>query len=450
MIGLLSIALAFPGLAAEPGGVAGRLQYERALEAKVDRLLEDVLGARSARVFIEATLDQSVTEEAVERLVKEAEAGQDAELELPGFRRPPAPPPPPAARRLSSEPQPLRRLSVRLVADPGLKTAQLRDAEELVRQVLPIVPDRGDELVVLRAPLRETWDKLLERPWLRVAGAAAALLLFLGGVLVFLGALAARRAAVQAVRQIREDLALSAPYPGGPVLDAVPALPAPAVGLPDRTFALRFVTGQNLRLVARFLETRPPAAARWVLGTLEPDSAAALFRLLPVATRQAAAIELAAPKPGKPPTEAELHKLAEELREFLEREAKGTGLLQEILVRSPEALRKAVLDSVRIKAPGALSRVQAGLMRFDELERADAGSLVLLVRETTSEDLAVALRGCRPSLCDKLLASLPAVLRDSAKRRIGQKGDEAQTLSARAAILARWRELEASGKVRPL
>ncbi|MBI4349413.1 MAG: hypothetical protein HY553_21430 [Elusimicrobia bacterium] len=433
-------AFATDGPGAYPGGLEAELRLEAALEAKMDRVLDEAFGPRRARVAVDATLEQSVIEETVDR-------PREGEAELPGYRRPAA------AKRLSSEPDALQRLSVRLIVDPGLTAAEKEKAEELVRGVLALDAERGDDIVFVTAPLQDTPRKLLNRPWVRVAAAAAGAAFALAAVLIFLAARAARRSAVLAVRQIRAEQALrlsdpgaQAPGPGGPVIDAVLALPAP-----EGTLGLGFITARNLRLTARFLENRSPAAARWVLASIDPDLAASLFRLLPVPVRQNAAVELAKSTSAQPPGEPELRRLTDDLRDFIARESRGPGLLQELLVRSPESLRKAVLDGIRLNVPAALPSVQGGLSRFEDLERADAGSLALLARETTSEELAVALRGASPALRNRLLASLPAVLREGAERR-SRRGDEDsdQTLSARAAILARWRELEASGKVRPL
>lgn len=421
------------GLALGPGGLEAKLRLEAALEAKVDRLLEEAFGPRSARVFIEATLEQSVTEETIERL-------EHGEADLPGFHKPAS------ARRFSSEPAPLRRLSVRLVVDKGLGAARSGAAEQLVRKVLAVDPERGDEVSVVTAALRDPPKALLDDPRVRLAAGAAGALFALAVAFLMLAARAARRSAVLAVRQIREDHARLLAAPPGPVIDAVPALPAT-----NGSIGLSFVTGRNLRLVARFLEHRGAGATRWVLATLEPDTAASLFRLLPAQSRQDAAVELARPQSARPPSEAELRNLTDELHDFVDRESRGPGLLQELLARSPESMRKAVLESVRLKAPAALQSVQAGLASFEDLERADAGSLAVLARETTSTELALALRGAPPALKHRLLASLPQVLRESAERRSSRPDDDPSgTLSARAAILSRWRDLEASGKVRPL
>ncbi|MBI5201401.1 MAG: hypothetical protein HY925_07435, partial [Elusimicrobia bacterium] len=344
------------------------------------------------------------------------------------------------------EPEPLRRLSVRLLVDESLTAPQRKAAEKLAREALSVDPDRGDEVVVAAASLAVTPKKLLENPWVKVGAGAAAAAFILASLFVSLAARAARRSAVLAVRQIREDqMRLLAP-PGGTVIDAVPSLPAPPGGL-----GLAFVSGRNLRLVAKFLQGRGPAAARWILATLEPDAAAALFRLLPPQERQDAAVELAKSSTDKPPPEAELRKLTDELHDFIARESRGPGLLQELLARSPEPLRQAVLEDVKAKAPKALKAVQSGLIRFEDLARADAGSLAALARESTSEELALALRGAAPAVRARLLASLPQVLREAAERRAGRADDDPPaTAAAQAAVLARWRDLEASGKVRPL
>lgn len=418
-------------LAAEPAGVAAKVQYERALEAKLDRLVQDVLGAGRGRVFVEATLDQSVTEETVERLAREAEA----EL-LPGFPRPAR------AKRTAPEPEPVKRVVVRLVADPSVPAAELKAAERALKDLIDT--GRGDEVLLAQAPIAETWRKTLRRPGVRVGLLAGAALLAVLAALVLFAVAAARRSAVQAVRQIRQEHARLASA-AGPIIDAQPLLPGP-----DPKVVLAGVSARNLRLIARFLESRPAGASRWLLANLEPDMAAALFRLLPTAARQEAACEIAKGPPG-PAAEAEVAKLCEDLHAFLEREQQGPGLLQDLLARSPDALRRTVLDSIKLKAPAALKQVTTGLLRFEDLERADPGSLALLARETTSEELGLALRGARASLQSRLLASLPAVLRESALRRARQKGpDEGEAMTARAAILGRWKDLEASGKVRPL
>ncbi|MBI4423252.1 MAG: hypothetical protein HY554_05975 [Elusimicrobia bacterium] len=435
-------------LAAQAAGpapaVEGKLRYEAAAEGKAGRLLDELLGPRRARVFVEATLDESVTEETVERPAPEAGASDPPSL--PGFQRRRTL----AAKRRSAAEAPVRRVLVTLVADPSVPDAELRKAQAILWDALALDRERGDALRVARAPLGESWRKLWDSPRHRLLAAAAA---GLAGLLLLPALLASR--AWGRRREERRELRLeerrrSLQETVGPVLD-VQASPA-ALPPPERAVELPAVNGGNLRLVARFLESRSGSAARWVLRSLQPDAAAALFRLLSDRLRAEAACEMAKAGAQPPPPAADLRKLSEDLDAFLQQEASGPALLEDLLARAPESMREEVIRSMRSQAPAAAERMAVELLRFEDLERADSSSLVFLAREVTSEELGLALQGCAEPLRERLLGALPDALKGGVLRRLRHGGGvpEEETLKARALILSRWRDLEAAGKVRLL
>ena len=446
--------------AGETGGVEAKAAYERALETRLDGLLDAALGPRRARAVVEAKLDQSVTEEMVESRAKDSDPRA-----LPGFRRPPT------AKRLSPSDDPVKHLSVRLLVDSSLNEIDVSAAKSLVEDALPLGAGRL-EISFAREPIGDSWEKAMRRPAFQFRLAGLALLLSLIGFSIWLalqarsgtsralqevsGMLAAVRDTASGLAPILSRLATPPPVPGPPpsppIVETAPAEAAPKPP-PELELDLGSVAGKDLRLTARFLQAREPQAARLILSDMEPDTAATLFRLLPEATRGGAACELAKAEEGAVPTREERCKLAAELAAFLEKEARGPSKLVELLVRAPEAMQKSVLESVRLQAPAAAAQVKAGLLRFEDLERADLASLALLAREVTSEELGVALRGAEAALRERLLSVLPPVLRDSAARRAAQAAapaDENEVHCVRARILTRWKYLEAAGKVVPL
>jgi len=132
--------------------------------------------------------------------------------------------------------------------------------------------------------------------------------------------------------------------------------------------------------------------------------------------------------------------------------ARGPGLLEELLLRAPQPLRDGLLGDLHRVDPDAARRIRRAVPSFRDLARADENSLRLCLSVLSTADLVRALYDFDPAPREKMLESLPILLREEIREQLRSfVPDSMESVeTARSRITARWRRLERDGRVSSL
>ncbi len=435
----------------DEGDLGDRAAFERTLEAKIDAALDAMLGPDAARSFVRASVEE-IPESGGRSLSNDSsdEAALWDEIRgklddlppvLPGYRIPRSlkaevlsrVAQAAAPRRVESRKRTV--LTVSLLVDESVEAKSLTPATAALAHAVGLDPDRGDILQITRTRLRPTWVSLIRGERFR-GFALAAFSVALGASLPLLAAWLLWK---PGKRTEPEKKVCSQPLEAPP-LDA-DFNPIPFWN--DARYA---------RAVADFLAHEPPEAAAAVLSLLTYDAAGDVFRLLPEAARRGVAALLAAESGVGAKDLFHTGQLRRRLREHLASYARGPGLLEELLLRAPQPLRDGLLGDLQRVDPDAARRIRRAVPSFRDLARADENSLRLCLSVLSTADLVRALYDFDPAPREKMLESLPILLREEIREQLRSfVPDSMESVeTARSRITARWRRLERDGRVSSL
>ncbi|MFH2203186.1 MAG: FliG C-terminal domain-containing protein [Elusimicrobiota bacterium] len=417
-------------LAAMPPSAAGAVTQAPEAE-RIEQLLGDLLGRDKARVYIvreTRTVDSPVDipERKIDMLWDRWEQrAQDLPPVLPGYRIP---------RSLRDEihrtlqadaPAPKTRTeefrTVTLVLDPSVLVDESDRARGVVEEVLGLVPTRGDTLSVVRAPIHARKSEAALRAKLldcMLYAATAAVLLLLAFILFRPRRQASPpEAAPRGKRRAAPPLALLAP--------------------------------QHVRGAVELLDKEPARSAVQVLRKASPEVAADIFRRLAGAKRlDAARLLLAEPAVGAPPPNAiEARVLA-----AVGAHEAGEGLLERLLLRAPESVRREILSELYKAFPERVRRLKSRLVSMPDLAAAEPNSLRTCLAAFSCEDIALSLYDAPEDSRAAFLNALPDTVRYMVQERLKYMVPESydQVHRARADLYTRWKRLETYGRVSPL
>lgn len=185
---LAALALAFlaalggPAAAQQTIPLEEKAKFERAMEQKAESVLLSILGPSRYRVVVDAVLDFT----RIEKFDVKAGAQSDAagslflwqnigtepagaqEL-LPGIPSPESQTPgfgqTKSYERQQSFPTSfIKKLTVTLVLDRSVTTQEADEISRIIRDILEVLPDRGDNLTVVRAPFAPAWKTIWYQP----------------------------------------------------------------------------------------------------------------------------------------------------------------------------------------------------------------------------------------------------------------------------------------------
>lgn len=477
---LLAWALCLAFCAAAPARASSLEEMEVAqkLSREATEFMDQLLGPGRARVLltVEGESSEVHTESEVVTPVR-VPLPQAAPLdsgggELPGYAaRDPAPPGERkeeeylqkdrerSARRRSFQ---ISRLRVAVVLDQGLSDDQVNTVRRVLPGFLRMDEGRGDEMSVLRAPLRSPWRKFWSDPavmrlLLVLLGAAG--LVLLAGFLGYATAMQVVRAFAAEVASRRAPLGPEAPaaLPGRelPELSAggLPGLlegageeaepgAAPALG---RRFD--FLSSREPAEVGALIAKEPPADLALLFAYLadaHPDLSSRIFAHLPPATQNEASAALAGLERADP---AKLDELEERLRAAVEYGVRGHERLSRILSRMPAQEREGVLGELMNRDPRQAQEVERSLFSFDDVANLKPEALRRLIVAVPYGDWGAALRGAAPELAEKVYAELTPGTRVLVREAAEVPQPKDKVLEARSKILTQALALAAKGQI---
>jgi hypothetical protein len=350
-----------------------------------------------------------------------------------------------------------------VVFDSSLDSGTVREASQLLPQLMNLDMTRGDTLSLLNAPMRPLWKLAFATPgdWRSAAYALG------GGLLALLVALIVCAGLVGAGRalggSLGRELAAARPEPARPPEEGetLPELspgaagfleegePAGAAGGATPLLGRRFdfLLGRDPDLIVRAVSTEKPEELSLFFGHLAesiPDLASRLFgHLSPDVQAEVSQslLKLSVADPER------LTALEERLRLAIENGVMGPQSLGRMLSRVPGTARADLLERLAARDARAAQEVERHMFSFEDLDGIEAAPLRRLLGTVPYEVWGAALRGAPRALTEAVLADLPEGPREMVRAAAAVPQPRDKIDEARSKILDAYVALEAKGEL---
>ncbi len=208
----------------------------------------------------------------------------------------------------------------------------------------------------------------------------------------------------------------------------------------------------DTRLIVNFLAGEHPQTAAFVLSLLEPKKSAEVLAELPDSLKADVALRIA--NMEKIPEEA-LKEIAEVLKtQFTISESKGRrvdGLktVADILNNAAKETEQTILELIEEQEPGRAEAIRSLMFVFDDLVSIDDRGIQAILKEISTNDLALALKTASEELKEK-------IFRNMSKRAVQILKEELESMGpvrvsdvekAQQNIVNVARKLEEEGKI---
>jgi len=458
---------------------ADELKVAERLAGRVRETLDSMLGPGRAQVLVEVRGVRLVVQtelEIVAPLDKEGRAAATL-LELPGYTK--------TEVALGGEKAPekkaelkagffqkehehsrrdagfeIKSIAATVVFDAALSSEAVREASQLLPQLLRIDDSRGDTLTILRASQLSAWKAAFATPkdWRSAAYAAVAALVallvtligaasFIRAARVFASELSARRRTAAPVEDLRAPMLpeLSGGLsPGLMDADFSSGGAAAPLALGQR---FDFLSGSDAATTARVLAAVEAPELALLFGYLAesmPETASRLFSSLPAevqAETSRCLLKLSVAEPER------LSALEDRIKVAVANRIEGPELLAKILSRVPGDTRADMLDRLALEDAGAVEDVQSLLFSFEDIVRLSPAELRRLLGAVPYEVWGVALRGAPTALLDRVLSDLPDGPRQFVRDAAQAPQPRDKIVAARSTVLDVLSGLAAKGQV---
>jgi flagellar motor switch protein FliG len=179
------------------------------------------------------------------------------------------------------------------------------------------------------------------------------------------------------------------------------------------------------KAVAQIIGSEHPQIAALVLANLEPEQAAAILPLLPEQMRTDVLMRIAAlqevPQSALNELDQLVEKQASTAQPTVSRQIGGARTVANILNAMDKPKSSAELGRIEQADAEVHQKIKELLFVFDNLLDIDDRGIQTVLREVTSDALAVALRGAEPEVLDKIMRNMSKraaeILRDDMEAR---------------------------------
>ena len=438
--------------------VVTQLMVEQALEERVQGVLTKILGPNKARVVIviEPNVGKSMTEIetwAEQKSKKEEETGvkkgkalkplpKVKEL-LPGIplkksvleREEEVAPTSEAKREAAGmkkrvesivrfPPSFIKRMTATLIIDRKVSDALVETVESVVSGLLNLEPKRGDQLIIRRVSFipATPWWSFLFKPqtyWVIIGMLlTVTLLMFLFGPLkTFFQNLLNTMKELKASRTEIESASATGTGGGG----AAAGLITVGEGLPQKAEGgvigevegeegeipqiFRFIKQSNLKRLLYLIKNESPEAMALVFSYLTPDQAAKLFSSLSPELQLKVALNLATVKQMD---ERIVNKIERNIREKIDLLKGGVDEFVEIFDRLDKKTRENILNALEKKNPELAKKIKDLTFSFEQIVKIDNSQLRIILGETNTFALSVALRRASEEVKSKIMENMSA------------------------------------------
>jgi hypothetical protein len=340
-----------------------------------------------------------------------------------------------------------------VVLDSALDDGLVREASQLLPQLLALDMTRGDTLSILRATLRPAWKSAFSTPgdWRTAAYAlGGGLVALLAALIVFAGLVGAGRALG---RSLGQELSTGRSLPEPVSAEALPEISAGTAGFLEAESSrggsapllgrrFDFLVGRDSDLVVRALSAERPEDLSLFFGHLSesiPDLASRLFTHLSSdlqAEVSQSLLKLSVADPDR------LTAIEERMRQAVENGVLGSQSLGRILSRVPGNARADLLGRLDARDAEAVER---HMFSFEDLENLGPAPLRRLIVAVPFETWGPALRGAPGGLVEAVLQDLPEGPSKLVRAASSSPQPREKVEEARARILDAYAALEATG-----
>ena len=215
-----------------------------------------------------------------------------------------------------------------------------------------------------------------------------------------------------------------------------------------------FLHRADPRQVLSFIQDEHPQTITLVLAHMPVDRAAMVLGGLAEELQQDVALRLAKMERTNPEVVSHVEEvLAGRLSTILQpqemAEVGGVTTLVEILNRSDRATERLILEGLEVNDGELADEVRQKMFVFEDVAGLDDRSIQLVLRQVDSKDLAVALKGVRAEVRDKILGNMSSRAAQNLAEEIDLLGPiRLKTVEdSQGAIVRVVRSLEESGQL---
>jgi flagellar motor switch protein FliG len=216
----------------------------------------------------------------------------------------------------------------------------------------------------------------------------------------------------------------------------------------------QFLRRTDVRQLISFLQDEHPQTIALVLSHLSADQGALVLANLPSSQQADVARRIAAMDRTSPSivrqVEGILHRRMSSILQPTEMSSVG-GLdpLVDIIARSDRTTERFILEGLEKLDPALAEAIRAQMFLFEDIVMLDNRSIQIVLREVDMADLALALKGVRVDVRDKVMANLSSRAAENLLEEIDLLGQVRMSAveEGQAKIVRIIRSLEDSGQI---
>jgi flagellar motor switch protein FliG len=233
-----------------------------------------------------------------------------------------------------------------------------------------------------------------------------------------------------------------------------PAEPPPPSGPPTPMEEIRSLSPEAL---SKALEGESPGTISLILSCLDPTAAGKVIQKMPLDLRAEVAVRLTKGGAKNPVLLDQLMKAVAEkgrrLRELPPEPSQEDLIanLADMLRAMPRAERLPVVKKIEIADPELAAKITEKLYRIEDLLRIPDRQMQVLLGKLDVKTLALALKGAKQALLDKVTANMSSRSRDVLRDETELLGSvpASRIKEAQAKVIAAVRKAEEDGEVTP-
>jgi len=215
-----------------------------------------------------------------------------------------------------------------------------------------------------------------------------------------------------------------------------------------------FVRRIDPRMVLSFVRDEHPQTIALLLAHLSPEAAALVLSGLPEDTQRDVAVRVATMDRTSPDIIAVVeHALEKRLSSFAQQSdlssAGGVQSLVEVLNRSDRATERLIFEGLDDHDTILADEVRSRMFVFEDIITLDDRAVQQILRRVDSKDLALALKGMRVEVREKVMSNLSSRAAETLDEDISLLGPVrlSSVEEAQGAVVRIIRELEEAGEI---